>query len=67
MSEPFAEAEAQQFLAELADAVYDPTLNPQDAVFVPDTAEEAPEPLTPEATTAEPVSQLAVTQLDVQA
>jgi hypothetical protein len=67
MSEPFAEAEAQQFLAELADSVYDPTLNPQDAVFVPDTADEVPAPLTPGATTVDPISQLAVRELDVQA
>jgi hypothetical protein len=66
MSETYAEAEAQQFLAELADSVYDPTLNPQDAVFVPDTADEAPPPLTPDATTEAAVSQVAVTELEVQ-
>jgi hypothetical protein len=67
MSEPFAEAEAQQFLAQLADSVYDPSLNPQDAVFVPDSADEAPPPLTPGATTEPEVSQVAVSELDVQA
>jgi hypothetical protein len=67
MSEPFAEAEAQQFLAQLADSVYDPTHNPHDAVFVPDSADEAPPPLTPTATTESEVSQVAVTQLDLRA
>jgi hypothetical protein len=60
-------AEAQRLLAELADQVYDPIANPQDAVFVPDSAGEAPPPLSPDALTEPEISQVTVTELDVQA